>query len=100
MTKNEMIIVIVTILIAVFIFGWVARWLFGRLNAFSPLASDEAMARMVEAEEALENREREFSATEAQYANAYSQLEAELEASMSGLGEARRELREIKSLAE
>lgn len=96
MTKNTMIITIMIVLIVTFILGWVARWLFERLNANSPLASDEAMTRMMAAEAALESRELEFSATEAQYASAYSQLEAELEAAMSGLGAARRELREFQ----
>lgn len=98
MSRNEMIIVISIILVMTFIAGWVSRWLFGHLSAYSPLASDEAMTRLKEAEEALGAREREFAATEAQYANAYAQLEAELEAAMSGLGEARRELREAQTL--
>ncbi len=99
MTRNEMIMVISIILVLTFIAGWVSRWLFGRLSAYSPLASDEAMSRLIEAEQTLEAREHEFATTEAQYANAYAQLEAELEAAMSGLGEARRELREAKSEA-
>ena len=94
MGRNELIIGISCVLAIAFILGWLGRWLFDRLNSNSPLASDEAMQRLLEAEEQLEVREREFAATEAQYANAYSQLEAELEAAMSGLGEARRELRE------
>lgn len=97
MARNELIFAIAAILLIAFVLGWFARWLFDRLNSTKPLASDEAMQRMRDAEEALETREREFAATEAQYANAYAQLEAELDAAMAGLGESRREAARLRA---
>ena len=97
LSGTELMIFITAILLASFVLGWIARWMFDRLNTNGPIANEEAVSRMTIAEEALEAREREFAATEAQYANAYAQLEADLEAAMSGLGEARRELREYKA---
>lgn len=96
MNQNQLVAVIAFFLILSFVLGWLARWLFDRLNRSAPIAGPEAMQRMRDAEQALENREREFSATEAQYANAYAQLEAELDAAMSGLGDARRETAELR----
>ncbi len=96
MTRNELIFAIATILLITFVLGWIARWMFDRLNSTKPLASDEAMQRLREAEEQIETQQREFAATEAQYANAYAQLEAELDAAMSGLGESRREAAQLR----
>lgn len=96
MTRNELIFAIAAILLITFVLGWFARWFFDRLSHNKPLASDEAMQRLHEAEAQIENLQREFSATEAQYANAYAQLEAELDAAMSGLGESRREAAQLR----
>ncbi len=96
MTRNELIFAIAAILLITFVLGWFARWFFDRLNHNKPLASDEAMQRLREAESDLEAQQKEFSATEAQYANAYAQLEAELDAAMAGLGESRREAAKLR----
>lgn len=100
MTRNELIIAIAIILLVTFIFGWLARWFFDRLNTSKPLASDEAMDRLREAEERIEEQERQFADNEAQYANAYAQLEAELDAAMTGLGDSRREAAALRQLLE
>lgn len=96
MTRNELIFAIAAILLVTFVLGWFGRWFFDRLNSNKPLASDEAMQRLKEAEEQIETQQREFSATEAQYANAYAQLEAELDAAMSGLRVSRQEAASLR----
>lgn len=98
MDRSELTIAIAVILLVTFSLGWFMRWFFDRLNSTKPLASDEAMQRLQEAEERLMLRENEFSATEAQYANAYAQLEAELDAAMAGLGESRREAARLRAI--
>ncbi len=92
MNFETIAIIVACLMVASFVSGWLVRWIFDKLNTSEPIASADATSRMKAAEEALQVREREFSATEAQYANAYAQLEAELEAAMEGLGAARREL--------
>ncbi len=100
MTRNELIFAIAAILLVTFVLGWFARWFYDRLNSNKPLASDEAMQRLKEAEEQIEVQQKEFAATEAQYANAYAQLEAELDAAMTGLGESRREAADLRDKLE
>lgn len=96
MDANQLYIFTAAILFFTFCLGWLACWGFIRMRAGEEMASADALEEIRELKDRLQTKEKEFSATEAQYANAYSQLEAELDATMSGLKIARQEVKELR----
>lgn len=91
MDRTDLTLIIGSALVAAVIIGWTVRWFFDRMNTTGPMASDEVVARMREAEAAQADAERRASEIEAKARQTESQLNAELDAAMTGLGNARRE---------
>jgi len=91
MGRTELTILIGSALFVAVIFGWLLRWFFDRMNTTGSVASDEAMARMREAEAASHQAWEELEALKHSARNTKTQLQAEIEAAMTGLGDARRE---------
>ena len=91
MGRTELTLVIGTALVVAVMVGWALRWFVSKMNTTGPIASDEAMGRMREAETARDAAEAQVVDVERQARQEIARLEAELDAAMSGLGNARRE---------
>lgn len=52
MDRTDLTLIIGSALVVAVIIGWTLRWFFDRMNTTGPMASDEVVARMREAEEA------------------------------------------------
>lgn len=91
MGQTELTLVIGSALVMAVVVGWTLRWIFAKMNTSGPMATSEVTARMREAEKAQEVAEKQLAEVEANARQVESQLNAELEAAMSGLGNARRE---------
>ncbi len=100
MGRTELILIIVAAIIIAVIIGWTLRWFFDRLNTSGPMASEEVVARMREAERAHQIAESNLAQTQIAARNMENQLRAEIEAAMDGLGEARREASALRSEVE
>ena len=100
MDRTDLTLIIGSALVAAVIIGWTLRWFFDRMNTSGPMASDEVVARMREAEVAKTAAEARADEIEASARNTESQLNAELEAAMTGLGGARRESEQWRTEAE
>lgn len=99
MDRTELITAIVVALMFMFVLGWVLRWAYGKLNRVgsSDMGEIDQLAnRLHEAEQARDNAEAHAREVERDMRNKLSQAEAELEAAMTGLGEARRETEELR----
>lgn len=91
MGRTELTLVIGTALVVAVMVGWMLRWFVSKMNTTGPIADDEAMGRMHEAEAAREAAEEHAADVERQARQEIARLDAELDAAMSGLGNARRE---------
>ncbi|OUS07177.1 hypothetical protein A9Q96_07680 [Rhodobacterales bacterium 52_120_T64] len=100
MDRTDLTLIIGSALVAAVIIGWTLRWFFDRMNTAGPMASDEVVARMREAEAAQTVAETRLVEVETAARNSESQLKAELEAAMTGLGNARRESEQWRVEAE
>ena len=100
MGRTELTLVIGTALVLAVMVGWMLRWFVSKMNTTGPIASDEAMGRMREAEAARDAAEAQTADVERQARQEISRLEAELDAAMSGLGNARREAEAWRNEAE
>ena len=103
MNRTEFIIVTAIILFVAFLLGWFAHWL---IHRFTRVASDEMseLDRMAQAlHEAEETRDQAITylqKREAEMSNKLAQAEAELNAAMDGLGDARKEAEELRGFIE
>lgn len=91
MDRTELTIIIGSALVVAVIIGWGLRWFFDRMNTTGPMASDEVVARMLNAEAAQAQAEAQLTEVQKNARGAERALTAELEAAMTGLGNARRE---------
>lgn len=100
MGRTELTLIIGSALVVAVIIGWGLRWFFDRLNTSGPMASDEVVARMKDAEANCESAQNTLNDALQAARNTEHRLNAELEAAMTGLGNARRESEAWKGEAE
>ena len=100
MGRTELTLVIGTALVLAVVVGWVLRWFVAKMNTTGPIASDEAMGRMREAEEARDAAEARLAQVEQEARQESARLNAEIEATMSGLRNARQEAEAWRNEAE
>lgn len=103
MGKTELVIVMAVILFAAFVLGWGAHALFRRFNRVdtSNVAELDHMASALhEAEETRDEAIAYMQGREAELSGHLGQSQAELQAAMDGLGEARREAAELRAYIE
>ena len=80
MDREQLIIAVAGALFGAFLLGWVARWMFGRMNAHGPqgVAHAEIARELHVAEEARHAAELRAAEAEAASARRAAKLEAEL----------------------
>ena len=100
MDRTELTLIIGSALVVAVIIGWGLRWFFDKMNTSGPMASDEVVARMRKAEAAKTDAETALSEALQSARGAERALQAELEAAMTGLGNARREAESWRGEAE
>lgn len=103
MDRTELTLAITTALIMAAVLGWVLRWVYGRLNrSSSPDVEniDDLASRLHQAEENRDGAIRELENVRGSLTRQLMSKEAELEATMSGLGDARRTALEWKEAYE
>ena len=103
MGRTELIIVMAIILFAAFLLGWGGHVLFRRFNRVdtSNVAELDHMASALhEAEETRDEAIAYMQGREAELMGHLGQTQAELQAAMDGLGEARREAAELRAYIE
>ncbi len=103
MNRTEFIVVTAVILFVAFCLGWFASWLVHRLSRVSQgdLGELDRMAQSLhDAEESRDEAIRYVRARESELKNQLAQTEAELNAAMDGLREARQEAEELRSYIE
>ena len=99
MNRTEFVIVTAIVLTLAFALGWFANWLVHRFTRVTQadLGELERMAHALhEAEETRDEAIAYLQGREAELTGRLGQTEAELEAAMEGLGEARREVEELR----
>lgn len=100
MDRTDLTLIIGSALVVAVIVGWSLRWFFDRMNTTGPMASDEVVARMREAEAAQAAAEAHADEIGTNARRSENQLRAELDAAMTGLGNARRESEQWRKEAE
>ena len=103
MSRFELILVTTIILFAAFALGWFAHWLVNRVTRVdqSDLGELERMAHALnEAEEIRDQAIAYIEAREGELNRQLSQTQAELEAAMDGLRNARHESEYLRQLLE
>ena len=100
MDRTDLTLIIGSALVVAVIIGWTLRWFFDRMNTKGPMASDEVVARMRDAEAAQLAAETHAAETTENARRSENQLNAELDAAMTGLGNARRESEQWRTEAE
>lgn len=99
MNRTEFIFATAAILFVAFLVGWFAHWLISRLSRVSQadLTELDKMAQALhEAEETRDQAITYLQQREAEMTNQLAQTEAELQAAMDGLRDARREAEEMR----
>lgn len=99
MNRTEFIIATAIILFVAFVAGWFANWLVHRFTRVkqSDVANLERMSQELhEAEETRDQAITYLQQRESELTNQLTQAEAELNATMEGLREARREAEELR----
>ncbi len=100
MDRNELVVIIALVLFSAFLTGWVLRWAYGsmrRVNSTNMGEVDDLANRLHEAELQKDQSSKELSDMEWELKNKLSQSDAELQAAMEGLGEARREAEDLRN---
>ncbi len=103
MNRTEFIITTAIILFVAFAIGWFANWLVHRFTRVSPDDVGELDRMSQELHEAEETRDQAITylqQREAELSNQLAQTEAELNAAMEGLREARRDAEEYRVIVE
>jgi len=101
--RTEFIITTAIILFVAFAIGWFANWLVHRFTRVSPDDVGELDRMSQELHEAEETRDQAITylqQREAELSNQLAQTEAELNAAMEGLREARRDAEEYRVIVE
>ena len=100
MDRNEFIIATALFLFGAFLLGFVTHWIITRLSRVSKAELGE-LDRMAEAlhraEEDRDAATEDLNRTEARLRNRISQAEAELQAAMEGLRDARNDAEELRA---
>lgn len=100
MNRTNLIIILAIILFLAFAFGWLTSWLlrkFNRVNTSNVADLDHMASALHDAEETRDQAMEYMNQREAELTNKVGQSEAELAAAMEGLGEARREVGELRA---
>lgn len=103
MGRTELVIIIAIAFFATFLLGWILRWAYGRLNSVNSGSVndiDDLATRLHLAEEERDDAVNRLEQREWELSNKVSQAEAELNAAMDGLGEARRETEAYRVMVE
>lgn len=103
MGRTELVIVMAVILFLVFLLGWGSHLLFRRFNRVDTTnvaELDHMASALHEAEETRDQAIAYMQGREAELSGQLGQCQAELEAAMDGLGEARRESAELRTYIE
>ena len=103
MDRTELIIVLSGILFLVFLLGWISHWLvrkFNRVGTSNVAELDHMASALHDAEETRDEAIDYLQTREAELLGQLGQAEAELQAAMSGLGDARREVAELRAYIE
>ena len=103
MNRTEFIIATAVILFVAFALGWFANWLvhrFTRVSQSDVGELDKMAQALHEAEETRDQAITYLQQREAELTNQLSQTEAELNAAMDGLRDARREAEEMRARLE
>ncbi len=103
MNRAEFILATAAILFLAFLVGWFAHWLISRLTRVSQsdLSELDKMAQALhDAEETRDQAITYLQQREAEMTNQLAQTEAELQAAMDGLRDARREAEELRAYIE
>jgi len=103
MGRSELVIVMALILFMAFLLGWTGHWLFRRFNRVDTtnISDLDDMANALhEAEETRDEAVSYMQDREADLVGKLSQIEAERDAAMEGLGVARREAEELRTYIE
>jgi prophage endopeptidase len=99
MGRTELVIVMAVILFLAFLLGWGSHLLFRRFNRVDTTnvaELDHMASALHEAEETRDEAIAYMQGREAELSGQLGQCQAELEAAMDGLGEARREAAELR----
>lgn len=99
MDRTEIIIGMSMILFAAFLLGWAVHWLFhkfNRVNTSNVAELDTMASALHDAEESRDEALAWMQQREAELTGQLGQAEAELQAAMDGLGDARREVAELR----
>jgi predicted nucleic acid-binding Zn-ribbon protein len=103
MDRTKFIIVTAIILFLTFLIGWFANWLvhrFTRVRQSDVADLDRMSQELHEAEETRDQAITYLQQREAELTNQLTQTEAELNAAMDGLRDARQEAEELRALLE
>jgi len=103
MNRTEFVIVTAIILFVAFCLGWFANWLIHRFTRVSKSDVGELERMAQELHEAEETRDQAITylqQREAELTNQLTQTEAELNAAMEGLRDARHEAEEMRAYVE
>ena len=103
MNRTEFIIATAIILFVAFATGWFANWLVHRFTRVNPSDVGELDRMSQELHEAEETRDQAITylqQRESELTNQLSQTEAELQAAMDGLRDARQEAEELRGYVE
>ena len=103
MNRTEFIIFTAIVLFVAFVLGWFASWLVHRLTRVSPADMGELDTMAHQLHEAEEQRDQAIAYLqhrEAELTNQLQQTEAELNAAMDGLRDARKEAEELRAYVE
>ncbi|MBZ0128961.1 MAG: hypothetical protein K8F59_07580 [Rhodobacteraceae bacterium] len=99
MERTALVAVLTGILLLAFGLGWAGHWLFrkfNRIDTTNVAELDHMASALHEAEETRDEAIAYLQGREAELTGRLGQTEAELEAAMEGLGEARREVEELR----
>ena len=103
MSRIELTVALAIVLFLAFLLGWAAHWLFhrfNRVNTANVAEIDQLASQLHDAEETRDEAIAWIQQREAELMTRLHQTEAELEAAMEGLGEARREASELRDYIE
>ena len=99
MGRTELVIIIAIAFFVTFLLGWILRWAYGRVNSVNTGSvndSDDLATRLHLAEEERDEAVSRLESREWELTNQISQAQAELDAAMGGLGDARRETEALR----
>lgn len=99
MNRTELTVLIAAVILAAIAVGWALHWGFVKIRKASLGAGgdNEMASRLLQAEEARDAAFREAEASVNEMRNKLTQTEAELEAAMDGLSNARREAIDLRA---